>query len=189
VTPFLYMLCGATAALLILLAWALRNSPGKRSKGGLVDEQPRSNIQYFPQIQQALSKADREFLFAKGGSELAREVARERRKAAMKFVSALDQEFSGLLRLARVIAALSPEVAPMEEFERVRLSALFHWRLQTIRVKLAMGAAGTPELSAVSNIVSRLSVRMEAAMKELGERATLAAEMASAIERRNVHLT
>lgn len=188
-TPFLYMLCGATAMLLILLAWASRGSPGKRGRGGLLDEQPRSNIQYFPQIQQALSKVDREFLFAKGGAELAREAVRERRKAALHFISALDEEFSGLLRLARVIAALSPEVAPMQEFERMRLSVLFHWRLQTIRVRLAMGAAGTPELSAVSNIVSRLSVQMEAAMKELGERATLAAEMASTIERRDVHLT
>jgi hypothetical protein len=189
VTPFLYLVCGAAAILLILLAWALRGSSGRRGRSGFLEEQARSNIQYFPQIQQALSKADREFLFAKGGPELAREALRERRKAALDFVSALDDEFSRLLRLARVIAALSPEVAPMQEFERVRLSVVFHWRLQTIRVRLAMGAAGRPELSVVSNIVSRLSVRIETAMKEFGERATLAAEMASAIERRDVHLT
>jgi hypothetical protein len=188
-TPFLYALFGATTLLLVLLLWALRSSPGRDGRRGLPEEQTRSNIQYFSQVQQALSEADREFLLSRGGPELAREALRERRQAALEFVAALEEEFSRLLRLARVIASLSPEVAPMQEFERVRLSVLFGFRLQVIRVRLAVGAAGMPQLEAASNMVSRLSVRMEAAMKELGERAALAGEMASAVERRDVHLS
>jgi hypothetical protein len=41
-------------------------------------------------------------------------------------------------------------------------------------------------MNAVSTLVSRLAVRMEAAMKELGERAALAAELASAADRGDV---
>jgi len=182
-TPFLYIVSGVAVLLLVLLGWALRGATGKRKKSGPLEEHPRSNIQYFPQMRQALAAADRKFLLEKGGAELARSVGRERRKVAQHFLLELDQEFSRLLRLAKVITALSPEVAPMQEFERVRLSLVFHWRLQALRVRLALGAAGTPQLRAVSDIVSALSVRMETAMKELGERAALAAEMASAVER------
>ncbi len=182
-TAFLYVVSGVAVLLLILLGWALRSPSATRKKSGPLEEHRRSNIQYFPQIQQALAAADQKFLLEKGGTELARGVARERRKVAFSFLSALDEEFSRLLRLARIIASLSPEVAPMQEFERVRLTVAFQCRLQALRVGLALGAAGVPQLQAVSDIVSQLSVRMETAMKELGERAALAAEMASAVER------
>lgn len=182
-TAFLYVVSGVAVLLLILLGWALRSPSDPRKKSGPLEEHRRSNIQYFPQIQQALAAADQKFLLEKGGTELARSVARERRKVALSFLSALDEEFSRLLRLARIISSLSPEVAPIQEFERVRLTLAFRYRLQALRVELALGAAGTPQLRAVSDIVSQLSLRMETAMKELGERAALAAEMASAIER------
>jgi|SRR5271154_3423367 len=182
-TAFLDVVSGAAVLLLVLLGWALRGAPGTKKKSGPLEEHPRSNIQYFPQMRQALAAADQKFLLEKGGAELARSVDRERRKVARHFLLELDQEFSRLLRLAKVITALSPEVAPVQEFERVRLSIMFHWRLQALRVALTLGAAGTLQLRAVSDIVSGLNVRMEAAMKELGERAALAAEMASAVER------
>jgi hypothetical protein len=187
-TPFLYGICGAATLLVFLLVWALRRSSGTRRRGGFLEEQSRSNIQYSLQIQQSLGSADYEFLLAKGGAELAGSVVRERRKIALDFLSALNDEFSRLLRLARIIASLSPEVAPMQEFERVRLSVVFHLRLRSIRVRLAFGTAPALQLGAVSDLVSRLSVRMETAMKELGERAALAVEMASATEGNDARL-
>jgi hypothetical protein len=182
-TTFLYVVSSVALLLLMLLGWALRSSSGTRKKSGPLEEHPRSNIQYFPQMRQALAAADQKFLLKKGGAELARSIGRERREVARHFLLELDEEFSRLLRLAKVITALSPEVAPMQEFERLRLTIVFQWRLQALRMGLALGAAGTPQLRAVSDIVSGLSVRMETAMKELGERAALAAEMASAVER------
>jgi hypothetical protein len=182
VTPFLYIISGAALLLLGLMIWALRGLTGKRRRGGL-EEQARSNIQYFSQIQQALSREDREFVRAKGGPDLAGSMGGERRKVARDFLKALDKEFTRLLRLARVIATLSPEVAPLQEFERMRLSAMFHWRLRVIRIALALGASPRPQLSVVSDIVSRLNVQIQTAMKELGERAALAAELASAVDR------
>lgn len=188
-TPFLYVLFGAALLLLLLLVGLLHSSPDRRGKGGGLEDQARSNIEYCPQIQQALSSADREFLVARAGSKRAREVVRQRRRATLDFLSALDDEFSQLLRLARVIAKLSPEVAPLQEFERVRLGMVFHFHLQAIRLRLALSAAGGTHLSAVSDIVSRLNVRMATAMNELGERAALASELASAVDRSDAHFT
>jgi hypothetical protein len=188
-TPLYYFVWFGLAFLLLAsLLWALRRSPSPRKTKAPLEEQHRSNIQYFAQVQQALSAEDREYLLRKGPAGLAQSVDRERRKVALDFLEALDEEFSRLLRLAKVIATLSPEVAPLQEFERMRLSVVFHWRLQAIRALVAFGMARPPKLAAVSDIISQVSVRMESAMKALGERAALAAEMASAVDRSDVHL-
>jgi hypothetical protein len=94
-------------------------------------------------------------------------------------LSAVREDFQSLLRLAKVIAVLSPEVAALQEFERIRLTLKFAWRYQVIRMELRAGLAPIPRLDALTDFVSSLSVRMETAMTELGERAALAAELAS----------
>jgi hypothetical protein len=45
------------------------------------------------------------------------------------------------------------------------------------------------QLDALGNLISGLSVRLEAAIKELGERAALTTELASSPDRRRVGLT
>jgi hypothetical protein len=80
----------------------------------------------------------------------------------------------------------SPQVAAIQEFERLRLTAKFAWRYQMIRLRLLAGLAPMTQLDGLSNLVSGLSVRMEAALKELGERAAVAAELASSIDRRGM---
>ena len=73
---------------------------------------------------------------------------------------------------------LSPELVAVQEFERIRLTATFTFRYGLIRIKLLAGLAPVPQLDGLSCLISGLSVRMETAMKELGERAALAAELA-----------
>jgi hypothetical protein len=87
------------------------------------------------------------------------------------------------LRMARAIAALSPEVVAVREFERLRLTAVFAWRYQVIRWRLLTGLAPMSQLAGLSDLVSGLSVRMEMAVQELGERAAAAAELASSMNR------
>jgi hypothetical protein len=55
-----------------------------------------------------------------------------------------------------------------------------------IRWKLLTGLAPMAQLAGLSDLVSGLSVRMETAMNELGERAAAAAELASSINRRGL---
>jgi hypothetical protein len=43
-----------------------------------------------------------------------------------------------------------------------------------------------PQLCGLSQMVSELAVRMELAMKELGQRAAVAAELASTLDRRGL---
>ena len=62
--------------------------------------------------------------------EVRRRVRHERRRVA--YLAALRGDFQSLSRMARVIAALSPEVAAVHEFERLCLMAKFAWQYEMI---------------------------------------------------------
>jgi hypothetical protein len=74
----------------------------------------------------------------------------------------------------------------VHEVERLRLTAKFAWQYEAIRWKLMAGLTPVPQLDGLSDLVSGLSVRIETAMKELGERAAAAAALASSIDRRGL---
>jgi hypothetical protein len=182
---------GFVAILLLALGWALR-SPRKQRK---LEADPRSleelgqrHVTYLPQIRQAFATTDYEFLSEKASREVQRRVRRERRSVALAYLAALRGNFQSLLRMARVIAALSPEVVAVQEFERLRLTGMFAWRYQMIRWRLWTGLAPMTQLDGLSNLVSGLSVRLEMAVQELGERAAAAAELASSMNRRGLDI-
>ena len=185
----LILFFGLVAILLLALGWAVWE-PRERRKIAAdpcsVEERGQRHATYLPQIRQALAPADYEFLSKKVPRELQRRVRRERLGVALAYLAALRGDFQSLLRMARVIALLSPKVAAVHEFERLRLTAKFAWRYQMIRWKLLTGLAPMTQLAGLSDLVSGLSVRMETAMTELGERAAAAAELASSINRRGL---
>jgi hypothetical protein len=187
----LILLVGIIAALLLLLAWALRG-PGKLTKSGAgsnaLEANDRPHVNFLPHIRQALDISDYEFLAERSTPVMQRRVRRERRDVALAYLSALRLEFEDLLRMARIIAGLSPEIVVMQEFERLRLTVKFMWRYELIRMKLRVGFAPLQQLDRLGNLISGLSVRLEIAVKELGERAALAAESASPRDRRGMGL-
>jgi hypothetical protein len=185
--PLLFF--GLVAILLLVLVWALWKPRERRklqSDPRSLEEDGRRHVTYLPQIRQALAKVDFRFLRERASGQVYRRVRRERRNVALAYMEALRGDFQNLLRMARVIAVLSPEVAAVQEFERLRLTTNFAWQYRVIRWKLMAGFATLPQLDGLSNLVSGLSVRMEQAMKELGERAALAAELASSMNRRGL---
>jgi hypothetical protein len=188
----LLLFLGIVAGLLLLLAWALRGPRARKNRGavsGAFDGSEKLHVNHLPQIRQALDTADYKFLAEKGGPALQRRVRRERRDVALGYLSALRLEFEDLLRMAGIIAKLSPEIAALQEFERLRLTAKFLLRYEMIRIRLHVGVVPLPQLDALGNLISGLSVRLEAAIKELGERAALAAELSSPPHRRGIGLT
>jgi len=185
----LLLFSGIVAALLLLLVWALR-APGKPARIAAdvcsFEDTGQRHVTYLPQIRQALAKADYEFLTKRAPGEVQQRVRRERRGVALAYLAAVRGDFQSLLRMARVIAVMSPEVAAVQEFERLRLTAKFAWQFEMIRWKLLVGFAPIPQLAGLSDLVGGLSVRMEAAINELGERAAAAAELASSLNRRGL---
>jgi hypothetical protein len=184
---YLYLFLGLVGLLLFAFIWSQRK-PARRTitprSVKLLEESGRRHVTYLPAIRQALAESDDDFILQHGSRFMLRRFRRERRRVAIAYLAALRGDFQGLLEMARVIAVLSPEVAAVEEFERLRLTVKFRWRFEMIRMELWAGFAPLPQLSGLGNVVSGLSVRMERAVKELGERAAMASALASSLDRR-----
>lgn len=180
----LILLIGLAFFILLLLVWVLRD-PRKRASpdSGLdsAEELGQRHVNYFPQMRQALAE-DLVFLSSRGSSQLMRRIRKERRKIALDYLSCLRGDFLRLWRLARVIASMSPKVGAAEELARLRLGLTFSLHYELIRIKFLLGFAPLPELGSLSDAVSRLSIRLETAMNNLGERAALAARLASSLD-------
>jgi hypothetical protein len=181
------LIFGAVAMVLLALFWALLSPKRDRhpdvSRMALMEEPARHHATYLGVIRQAMSEEDFDFLSSRGPLPLARRAHRERQRIAMLYLRELRADFQRLLRLAGVIAVLSPEVAPSHEFARLRLSLRFFWRYRAVRLGLYAGLLLLPQLSGLSVMVSELAFRLELAMKELGDRAEVAAELASTLDR------
>jgi len=148
---------------------------------------PGSHVIHFPQIRRALAPMDYEFVSQKIPRNALRRMRRERRQVALDYLSALHAEFDRLLRTARVIASLSPEVAAGQELERILLTVKFLSRYRMIRLSLWTGFKPLSQLSNLTNLLSGYSVRLEEAIRALGERAADVAEMVSSPDRRRIH--
>jgi hypothetical protein len=175
--------------LLLLLAWVLRDPWKQVNSGaalGSAEESGRRHVTYFPQVRQALATQDVAFLASRGSRALARQVRKERQKVALAYLACLRGDFLRLWRLARVIASMSQQVGAAQELERLQLGLAFSWRYEMIRIKFLLGFAPLPELGSLSEVISRLSIRLETAMNDLGERAALAAKLASSLDGRGL---
>jgi hypothetical protein len=187
---FLLPLVALVVFLVFVFFWSLRrphHSSFDQFQAADLEEIGQRHATHCSQIRQALDGRDFEYLASAGGARLARRVRRERRQLVRKYLIALRGDFDQLLRLASAIAALSPEVVAIEELERFRITLQFHLRCRVIALRLLFGATTVPQVSGVSDLVSHLAVRLDAALKELGERAALAVELASSGERRNLN--
>ena len=187
-----YAFFGLVVILLLLFVWAARKRarPEKTLRETRVlEEGGRGHVAHLPQIRQALAETDNLYVSQKASAPVARRVRQERRRVALVYLAAVRDDFQNLLRTARIIARLSPEVVALHEFERIRLTIAFTWRYQLVRLQLRAGLIPTPGLDGLSDLVSGLSVRMEAAINELGERAALAAEMGSSLDGRGSDMT
>lgn len=189
---FIYF--GAVVAMLVLavLAWAMRQ-PRKRKSPGIdvlsLEDHGRPHASYLPQIARALAAADFDSLSSEGLWSVARQLRKERRRIALAYLPAVRQDFDRLLRLARAIAVLSPEVRTIQEWERLRITAQFYVRYQWVRLSMLFGVMPLPQLNGLSQMVSGLAVRMETALGELGERAAVGEELAALLDRRRLNIS
>lgn len=178
--------------LLVLLGLVLRDPnrvPRPNAAEGLTEFPDRTHVTFFPQIKQALAVQDFAYLASLGRNALANRVCKERRKIALTYLACLRNDFQTLWRLGRVISSMSPQVGTAQEFRRLQLGLAFSLRYEMIRIKLLFGFAPLTDFGALSEVVSRLSIRMETAMRDLGERAALAAKPSSSLDGRGLDVS
>jgi hypothetical protein len=167
------------AVLLLALGWFSLSKLRRRPPATLAATADREwrHIAYLTHIKQALAGSDLEFLEAYGSTELSARVRKERQVIALRYLRALRKDFEKLLHFARVIAAMSPEVEVVQELQGLRVHAEFSYRYYLIYVRLRSGMGASRPLGDLSDMVSALTMQVETAISELGERAALGAEI------------
>ena len=178
---FLLPTLALVGALVWLFLWSLRGAHQTEAPfadvARLLEQTESRHAAHWSQIRQALSQSDFEYLSAAAGKKLSRTVRRERHRVVIAYLTALRGDFLRLLYVGQIIAKLSPQVVAVKELERWRLTAQFMFRIRLIHLRLLFGMTAIPELAGVSDLVSHLAVRIDAAMKELAERAAQASQL------------
>ena len=127
------------------------------------------HCRHFPQVRQALSAADQQYLEQRASAPVRRQARRERRKVAQQFVTGIKEDFLRLDRVGRTVASLSPGVSRKLEFERLRLMLRFWMLYGLVRMQLAMGVSVVTELARLTELVGGLAAQTERAMAALEE--------------------
>jgi hypothetical protein len=181
-TGTLVLFSSVAVLLLAALIWALR-APSRKSRGNFdldtLEQHGRRHATYLSLIRHASSSADLAFLSRRGYVKLHSRLHQERRKVVVHYLDQLRSDFERLTRMASAIAALSPSIGVRHELERAQLSFEFLARYYAIRLAFGWGFVPIAQISQLSQMVSQLSIQMETAMKEFGERAAMAARGAA----------
>lgn len=188
----LLIFVGLVVALLVLFVLSERRASQPAQDPllpSLSPETARQHVTYLGQIARALSHQDTDYVAFRGAPALARRMREDRRRVILQYVVAIRGDFERLIALARVIALFSPEVKAAHEWERIHLTVRFRLRVACILFRMRVGSFPVEQITALNNMVSDLSVRIEATMVQLGERAALAAKIASSVSRNSVGLS
>jgi hypothetical protein len=164
--------------LVLLLVWALRPPKRRLMYASEVFEALSEQRHYarLPQILQALREEDTEYLRDRGHGELVHRIRTERKRIALQYLGRLEEDFGVLVEASRILAALSPEVIPMHEYERFKLSLRFAFFCRYLRWRLRLGLEPWSAFGAISDMAGGMTLRLEAATARLGERASIASE-------------
>jgi hypothetical protein len=165
------LLAAALAGIVLWLLISVQKSSHAAASSGspnLADKLPTAkHFAYFPQIRQALSAADSQYLRNNAPPDVAKQALRERRAVARRFLQGLHEDFSNLARLGRIIAALSPEVSREQEMQRLFLSLKFQLLYSLVWLRLSTGNLPLDQLQNLTGLVGRLASRMDEAMAQI----------------------
>jgi hypothetical protein len=166
---------GVAVLLLLVLLWLAREtrrSGTLRAEGTklALEELFPLHCQHFPQVLQALSSSDAEYLHFRVSCLTRRRVLAERRAVARKFLAGLREDFQRLDQLGRTIAALSPQVEYAGEAGRLRQLLRFELLYRLIQLRLAFGGISVPALRRLADLVGAHAAELGAAMAQLEER-------------------
>jgi hypothetical protein len=159
-------------AFTVLLVWLLRPRrhsavAGRPGIDRALESTFPKHYRFFGQVRQALSAGDNEYLRGVAPPHVARQVLRERRGIAKHFLYGLHEDFSGLERLARMVASLSPVLSREQEMERLYLGLKFRMLYVMVWLHLSTGQVPLQQLEHLTELVGRLALRMEQAMAEI----------------------
>ena len=91
-------------------------------------------------------------------------------------LQALQNEFECLLAASRTLAVMSPQLVPLEEFERLKLNIRFALLCRYMRIRLRFGLSSQGGFDMLSAMAARISIALEGATVAAAEKAIAASE-------------
>ncbi|HWZ96548.1 MAG TPA: hypothetical protein VN025_02185 [Candidatus Dormibacteraeota bacterium] len=182
---FLFVTGFLIVGLLGLLAWSVGN---KRIASNKTRHRERDNninlvckhLTNLTQIRQALEPADIQYIHERLCRSTARNMRRERRHIACRFLDGLREDFHHLMETAQFVAAFSPKVEAKEEWKRFLLKMEFECKYRLLRMKFALGSSAFGPMDKLAIMISSLAMDLERAVNEIGAAAMVAANQSSA---------
>jgi hypothetical protein len=158
-------------AFALLLLWLLRPRKHSGRADAPIDLALKTgfpkHFQYFPQIRQALSAGDDQYLREVAPPEVAQQVFRERRAVARNFLRGLHEDFSSLERLGRMVASLSPVISRKQESERILVGIQFRLLYGLVWLHLSTGRMPLGQIEQLTELIGMFALRMEQAMAQI----------------------
>ncbi len=156
-------------ALLLVMFWLARDRGARRGTSAAEARIPIEELfplhsRHFPQVRQALSADDRDYLKRRASSGLRREALATRRQVVQEYLAGLAKDFSRLDRLGRTVARLSPQLNRRLESERVWLGLRFWGLYLLVRLGVRTVRPTVWPLERLTGLVGSLAAEIEAAM-------------------------
>lgn len=127
------------------------------------------HCRHFPQIHHILSAKDREFIDRRAPRHIAKQWQAERRQVLRLYLRGLAQDFQGLEQLARLIAALSPQVERKREWEWLWLGLQFRMFYRMTLLQFALHRLPPGELVRLTEMLTSLALRLEHSIERMTE--------------------
>jgi hypothetical protein len=166
---------GLSVAVVVTLALMLRGMRAAKTPppalAQIESHEPfPAHCRYFPQIRQALSPDDAEFVTRRLSAPARRQWRAERRRVLRQYLAGLNEDFAGLERLARTVALLSPQVNRSLEAERFWLGVRFRFLHTHALLRLEVGFVTVPEFQQLTELLGGFAAQVEAGMTALEPR-------------------
>lgn len=126
------------------------------------------HCRHFPQIHQVLQTDDQVFLQGRIPAKVVRQWRAERREVVKLYLQGLRQDFRGLERLARLLAALSPEVKRKQEWEWMWLGVQFRLLYGFTQLRFATRCLPPNSLLHLTEMLVSLRMTLENTLNEIG---------------------
>jgi hypothetical protein len=172
VTLGILLFAALSLVLLLALVYLLRRPAPSQPTPSLtgkiqIEELFPLHCRHFPQMRQALSAADAEYVRRRCSRSAEHPWKAERRRIVRRYLNALGEDFVRLDRLHRTVAALSPDVVRAREAEWFWLSLRFRLMYRLVELRLAFGWVAMPQLARLVEMVGSFAAEIEAGMAAL----------------------
>jgi hypothetical protein len=170
--------------LIAALLWAARpmERPALSPDAVLTALSEEHHYSRLPKILQVLQPEDTAFLGPRGFTPLRNQIRSERKRIALLYLDELQREYEMLLEASRMVASMAPELIALDEAERFKLNLRFAVGRRYLRWKLRLGLQPQGSFGFLSEMSSRIALRLEVATNHIGERAALSSDYSSILD-------